>query len=261
MPTAEIAPAPIPETSDLSAERFPHMAVPGFNKLSPERQHVYSEIPPDKFHLVRSALEKEIAEVSETREEDERSDTEDYQASTIETKAIPRRDQANTAIDTYHRAESGDPEAKKDLLDAKKELLGKEPSDDDIFKTILEDQGGVFDNSLVLDVALSDTETQQHQDVLDMFKEFRGDLASVDAAIKPKQQIDLFIELTKGQGDLAERLHFARKALTVLTASGERSLFVGLSNMHVLSGDEIVPSGVKALRKMADAPIVIPNQT
>jgi|GEM_PF-3403499 len=245
---------------ELATERFAHFDIPDFEKLSPEKQNLYLKIPASHLEASRPIIEREIAKISEAGERREGGQTETFQSNTIESTALPRRDQANAAIDTYHRAEAGDPEAKKDLLDAKKELLGEDPSDDEIFQTVLEDQGGVFDNSLVLEVALSDTETQQHQDVLDMFKEFRGELSSVDAAIKPKQQIDLFIELTKGQGGLAERMHFARKALTVLTASGERNLFEGLTELHILSDDEIALSGVNTLRKIADAPAVILNR-
>ena len=251
MPSAELVPAPQPEMQEAAAERFPHFGIPGFEKLPRAAQDRYLKIPADKLDAVRPLIMSKIEEFAEGSDKKSSGETETSQSSAIESTALPRRDQANTAIDTFHRAETGDPQAKKDLLDAKKELLGEEPSDDDIFQTMLVDQGGLFDNSLVLDVALSDTETQQHQDVLDMFKEFRGDLASVDEAIKPAQQIELFIELTKGQGDLAERMDFARKALTVLTASGERNLFKGLSSFHVLSGDEIMSSGVETLRKMA----------
>jgi len=244
---------------EIAAERFPHFGIPGFEKLPTVTQNLYLKIPANRLEGVRPVIEKEIAKLNSNEEIRGTGQTKTAEAGNIESTALPRRDQAYAAIDTFHRAEAGDPQAKKDLLDAKKELLGEEPSDDDIFQTMLIDQGGLFDNSLVLDVALSDTETQQHQDVLDMFKEFRGDLASVDEAIKPAQQIELFIELTKGQGDLAERMDFARKALTVLTASGERNLFKGLSSFHVLSGDEIMSSGVETLRKMADTHAAIPS--
>ena len=261
MPSAELAPVPQPEMQELATERFPHFGIPGFERLPRETQDRYLKIPADKLDAARPIIEEKIRANNAEMSLKTNGQTETSQAAAIESTALPRRDQANAAIETYHRAEAGDPQAKKDLLDAKKELLGDEPSDDDIFQTMLEDEGGVIDNSLVLEVALSDTETQQHQDVLDMFKEFRGDLASVDTAIKPKQQIELFIELTKGQGDLAERMFFARKALTVLTASGTRNLSEGLSSLHVLSGDEIISNGVKDLRKMADAPTVVPDQT
>jgi len=118
---------------------------------------------------------------------------------------------------------------------------------------MLEDQSGMFDNNLVLEVALSDSETQQHQDVLDLYKEFRGDLASVDEVIKPAQQIELFIELTKGGGTLAERAHLARQALTVLTDRGHRNLRDGLKEFGVLGSGAILDSGVKKLREMADS--------
>ena len=259
MPSAELAPVPQQEMQEVSTERFPHFGIPGFEKLPKESQDVFLKIPVAQLDAARPIIEAKIRANSTEVNLETDGENETSQSSAIESTALPRRDQANTAIDTFHRAEAGDPQTKKDLLDAKKELLGEEPSDDDIFQTMLEDEGGVFDNSLVLDVALSDTETQQHQDVLDMFKEFRGDLASVDEAIKPAQQIELFIELTKGQGDLAGRMDFARKALTVLTASGERNLFKGLSSFHVLSGDEIMSSGVETLRKMADVHAALPG--
>lgn len=65
------------------------------------------------------------------------------------------------------------------------------------------------------------------------------------------QQIELFIELTKGGGTLAERMFFSRKVLTVLTANGERNLFKGLTDMHVLSGGEVLKSGVDTLKALS----------
>ena len=257
MSSTEIAPAPI-QTESLS-ERFPHLAVLGFETLKPERQAFYSAIPPDKFHLVQSTLEKEILGTQENSKERNEGETETFQASTIENTARPKKEQANTAIETFHRAENGDPEAKKDLLDQKKELLGEEPTDDEIFQTMLEDQSGMFDNNLVLEVALSDSETQQHQNVLDLYKEFRGDLASVDEVIKPAQQIELFIELTKGGGTLAERAHFARQALTVLTDRGHRNLRDGLNEFGVLGSGALLDSGVKNLREMASTSQMMPE--
>jgi len=255
--SAEIA--SITTQEEALTERFPHLSVPGFDKLPPDRQEFFAAISPDKFHLVRSVLEKEIAGSSEIKEEHEQCDEEDYQANTIDSIARPKKEQANTAIETFHRAANGDPEAKKDLLDQKKELLGEEPSDDEIFQTMLEDQSGMFNNNLVLEVALSDADTQQHQSVLDLYKEFRGDLASVDEAISPKQQIDLFIELTKGGGNLPNRMFLARKALTVLTSNGTRNLSLGLRNFHVLDGNGILQDGVDKLRGMADSREVTPD--
>ena len=92
---------------------------------------------------------------------------------------------------------------------------------------------------------------QQHQNGLDLYKEFRGDLVSVDEVIKPAQQIELFIELTKGGGTLAERAHFARQALTVLTDRGHRNLRDGLKEFGVLGYGGLLQSGVKSLREMA----------
>lgn len=251
MPSAELTPAPHDEIMEASAERFPHFSIPGFEKLPPETQNLYLKIPASHLDASRHIIEREIAKVSEGSEVVSAGEAETFQSSAIESTALPRRDQANNAIDTYHRAEAGDPQAKKDLLDAKKELLGEEPSDDDIFQTILETQSGnPFAQDTVLETMLSDEQAQAHQDVLDMFKEFRGDLASVDDAINPAQQIELFIELTKGGGALSNRMFFARKALTTLTASGERTLFKGLTDLHVLDSGEILQSGVEKLREL-----------
>jgi len=97
---------------------------------------------------------------------------------------------------------------------------------------------------------LSDSEAQAHQYVLNLFKEFRGDMASVDDALKPKMQIDLFLELTKGHGTLAERQHFARQALTMLTERGHRNLRDELKEYGVLGDGGILNQGVDKLRKL-----------
>jgi len=253
MQSAELAPVPQPEMQKLAAERFPHFGIPGFEKLPTETQNLYLKIPADRLDASRSIIEREIAKAHETSEKLDQSEAKSSQGINIETVADNREAQSETAIETFRRAENGDPQAKKDLLDAKKELLDEEPSDDDIFQTILETQSGnPFAQDTVLETMLSDEQAQAHQDVLNLFKEFRGDLASVDDAIKPVQQIDLFLELTKGGGTLAERMFFVRKVLTVLTASGERDLFDGLSNLHVLSGGEITKSGVEKLKELTD---------
>lgn len=260
MPSAELAPAPQPEMQEIAAERFPHFGIPGFEKLPRETQNLYLKIPADRLEAARPLIENEIAKNANGSEVISAGEAETSQSSAIESTAIPRKAQSLDAIETFHRAESGDPEAKKELMDQKKELLGEEPTDDEIFQTILEtNSSNPFAQDTAMEVMLSDSEAQAHQDVLDLFKEFRGDLASVDDALKPQQQIDLFIELTKGQGTLAERMFFARKALTILTGSGERNLFEGLTSLHVLSSGEIAPSGVKALLKMADTPAVAPS--
>ena len=238
---------------ELAAERFPHFGIPGFEKLPKEAQDRYLKIPASKLDVARPLIISKIEEFSEGSDKKSDGETETFQSSTIVNIARPKKEQANTAIETFHRAENGDPEAKKDLLDQKKELLGEEPSDNEIFQTMLEDQSGMFDNNLVLEVALSDSETQQHQDVLDLYKEFRGDMASVDEALKPAQQIDLFIELTKGGGNLSNRMLLARKALTVLTTNGTRNLSEGLKAEGVFMGDGILDSGVSRLRTMASS--------
>lgn len=246
-------PAPQTEMQEVAAERYPHFGIPGFEKLPHEAQDRYLKIPAEMLDKARPLIEVKITEYSEVHQEEIFAQTAKAEGKTEEMTATNRETQANTAIETFHRAEAGDPKAKKDLLDAKNELFGEEPTDDDIFQTMLEDQGGMFDNSLVLEVALSDADTQQHQDVLDLFKEFRGDMASVDEVIKPAQQIDLFIELTKGGGTLTERMFFVRKVLTVLTSNGTRNLSEGLKAEGVYTGDGILQSGVSRLRTMASS--------
>lgn len=235
---------------EVSTERFPHFGIPGFEKLPRETQDLYLKIPADRLEAVRPIIENEITKTVEGKSEEDDAQSEKAEAQSEETTAANREAQSSAAVETFHRAENGDPDAKKDLMDAKKELLGEEPSDDEIFQTILEDQSGLFDNETVLEVALSDEETQQHQDVLNLFKEFRGDLPSVDAAIPPAEQIELFIQLTKAQGNLAERMHFARQALTALTASGKRSLFEGMTEFHILDGGKVSETGVDKLKTM-----------
>ena len=212
------------------------------------------------MNLVRPAIEKEIARIEDASEVRQDGESEQYRASTVETSALSRRAQANDAINTFRRAQQGDPEAQDDLNDLKKELLDEEPTDEEIFRTILRDQSGnPFAQDLTLEVMLTDEQAQAHQDVLDLFKDFRGGAASVDSVIKPKQQIDLFLKLTEGGGSLTERMFFARKALTVLTDHGNRSLFEGLHTFHLLDGADVVASGVEQLKAATTASPVVPN--
>lgn len=253
MPSAEIAPAPNYETPDRHADQFPHYGIPGFEKLPLEARARYLKIPPAMLDRARPLIEAAIAEYAEGSQDVAEGQSVHHEAETMEALATTRIAQTNSAIETFHRAAQGDPDAKKDLLDMKKELLDEEPSDDDVFQTILETQSGnPFAQDTVLEVMLTDEQAQAHQDVLDLFKEFRGDLASVDDALKPNQQIDLFIELTKGQGSLTERMFFVRKALNVVTVGGQRNLFEGLKELGVLNGRELSEGGVKNLKELTD---------
>jgi len=254
MPSPEFAPAPNTEMIDAPVERFPHFGIPGFEKLPKEAQDRYLKIPADKLDRVRPLIMSKIAEFSEGENDVDQGETEKAEGEREETTASNRETQTEEAIETFYRAENGDPEAKKDLLDQKKELLGEELTDDDIFNTILEtNSSNPFAQDLTLEVMLSDEEAQAHQDVLDLFKEFRGDMASVDDALKPKMQIDLFLELTKGHGSLAEREHFARQALTMLTDRGHRNLRDGLKEFHVVDSGGILKEGVTKLRRTANS--------
>jgi len=246
----------------MLAVRFPHFGIPGFERLPKEAQDRYLKIPADKLDSVRPLIMSKIAEFSEGEKDTETAEAEKAEGRREEAVADNRVSQSETAIETFHRAENGDAQAKKDLLDQKKELLKEEPSDDEIFQTILDSQSSnPFAQDTVLEVMLSDEEAQAHQDVLDLFKEFQGDLASVDDALKPKQQIDLFLELTKGGGNLANRTFFVRQALTVLTANGQRNLRTGLQEIGVLDGSNLLQSGVTNLKKLTDRNQGIPSHS
>ena len=98
---------------------------------------------------------------------------------------------------------------------------------------------------------LTDAEASATRDVLDLFKEFRGDLPSVDDALNPKQQIDFFTLVTKGRGSLPERMDFARKVLEFVTHDGQESLFEGLTEYGALNGLELNENVIEVLCKRA----------
>ena len=100
---------------------------------------------------------------------------------------------------------------------------------------------------------LTDEQAEAYQDVLKLFKEFRGNLASVDDALSPKQQIELFKQVTKGRGSLPERMVFARKALELVTDKGQTNLFEALTERGALKHGEL---NEKAIRAIADATAV-----
>ncbi|MBL4692861.1 MAG: hypothetical protein JKY92_05975 [Magnetovibrio sp.] len=75
----------------------------------------------------------------------------------------------------------------------------------------------------------------------------------MDEAISPEQQIDLFIEITKGNGSLPNRTFLARQSLTVLTANGTRNLSVGLKEFGILGDGTLLESGVDKLRQIASS--------
>jgi hypothetical protein len=254
MPGADFMPAPQPEMQEVATERFPHFGIPGFEKLPPDIQQTFLHIPATRLEAARPIIEEKIrANVAENAiESNGQADT--FQSDSLKISARTRETQATSAIDSFHRAERGDPDAKKELEDHKKEMFDEEPDDEDIFKTILESESGnPFAQDLVMETMLSDPEAKATQKVLDLFKDFRGDLPSVDDALSPKLQIELFTLLTKGKGLFRERLDFARKALEALTGDGTIDIFNGLQNLMILNDGEIAENGVKQLQKLTDA--------
>lgn len=131
-------------------------------------------IPAEHLDRARPLIENEIARLSESANEERIGEQEKHQADTLGSKARAKEVQTNTAIETFHRAETGDPKARALLLDQTRELLGEEPRDDDLFDTILENEtGNPLAQDTVLEVALSDEKAEAYQKVLDVFDEFR----------------------------------------------------------------------------------------
>ena len=134
------------------------------------------------------------------------------------------------------------------MLDQKRELSGEELDDDEIFTTLLESQSSnPFAQDTVLEVMLSDEQAEAHQDVLDLFNEFRGDLPSADDALNPEFQIRLFLKLTESGGALSDRLFLLRQMLGVITDHGRLNLFTGLHNQDVLKDGELDETAIKAM--------------
>ncbi|WP_413207491.1 hypothetical protein [Rhodospirillum sp. A1_3_36] len=253
MSTAERGPNRNTETEEAFSERPPHFDIPGFEKLPTETQSLYLRIPAAALDNARPTIEREIAALkpADAIERDGQADigTGKAEAAT----ATVRETQAVAAIDAFHRAETGDPDAKKELEDHKKELLGEEPDDADIFRTILESESSdPFAQDTAMEVMLSDEQAAETQTVLDLFQDFRGDLPSADDALPPKLQIDLFLKLTKGKGLFRERMDFARAALGVATDDGKRNLFEGLSQTGVLEHRDLCDPAIDALRAGTD---------
>ena len=198
----------------------------------------------------RPLIEAKIAEYADGAQDKIKGRSDVTEANRIDIVATTRVAQADDAIAAFHRAESGDPEARKDLEDHKKELLEEEPDDEDIFRTILENESSdPFAQDQAMEVMLSDAEAEETQKVLDLFQDFRGDLPSADDALPPKKQIRLFLLLTKGKGLPIERRAFAREALTMATDDGRRNLFEGLTGCDVLEHRDLSEPAIEALRK------------
>lgn len=237
---------------EVATERFPHFGIPGFEQLPPNIQQRFLRIPPSHLEAARPTIEARIKEATiENREEaDGQAEVGSGHADLAHEQV--RETQALAAIDTFHRAEKGDKEAQKDLQDAKKELLGEEPSDEDIFKMMLENESGdPFAQDMIIEIMLSDETSEAHQKVLDLFKDYRGDLASVDDALSPKMQIEFFTKLTKGQGSFRERLEFAEKTLEWIMSGDTDNLFEGLHARNILDGTELNDHAIESLQKGA----------
>ena len=237
---------------ESTRELLPQFRIPGFETLPPERQQAFLRIPPSHLDAARSIIEAEISREREISGKEGGGQAEVGSGHADLAHEQVRETQALAAIDTFHRAEKGDEEAKKDLQDVKKELLGEEPSDKDIFKMMLENESGdPFAQDMIIEIMLSDETSEAHQKVLDLFKDYRGDLASVDDALSPKRQIEFFTKLTKGQGSFRERLEFAEKTLEWIMSGDTDNLFEGLHARNILDGTELNDHAIESLQKGA----------
>ncbi|MBF0246800.1 MAG: hypothetical protein HQL36_01810 [Alphaproteobacteria bacterium] len=136
------------------------------------------------------------------------------------------------------------------MQDAKKEMFDEEPSDEDIFKLMLENESDPFAQDTIIEILLSDETSEAHQKVLDLFKVYRGDLASVDAALRPELQIEFFTKLTKGQGSFRQRLEFAEKTLEWVMLNAA-NLFLAFRARKILDGPELNDKAIEDLQKGA----------
>ena len=135
------------------------------------------------------------------------------------------------------------------MKDHAKELLDEELDEEDVLTTLLKTSSSdPFAQDMALEIILSDAEAREAQKVFNLFKEFRGDLPSVDDALKPRQQLDLFVHLTSGQGDLPQRHVFARTALETLI-DGHDNLFEALTAHKILKSGELAEDAIEEARK------------
>lgn len=222
-------------------EQLPHFSIQGFELLNVEQRRLFLNIPPSHLEAARPMIEREIQAAKENRNLGHEGLTEIGAGENEREYASAQEYKANIAIDTFHRAEKGDPQAKKDLLDQKKELFGEEPNDEELFKTILESESSdPFAQDMAMEVLLTDREAETTQKVFDLFKNYRGDLASVDDALPASEQLVLFLALSKGQGSLRRRFDFVETVLDQITKDGTVNLFEALNERKLLKDHRLV---------------------
>ena len=255
MPQAETFPSPRQERPEASVEAGAHFAIPGFETLSAERQQQFLRIPAAVLDQARPLIEAEIAAMRPVDQQEHEGHAVSGAGRAERASATSHETQANTAIDTFRRAERGDAKAQRDLKDHAKELLDEELDEEDVLTTLLKTSSSdPFAQDMALEIILSDAEAREAQRVFDLFKDFRGDLPSVDDALKPRQQLDLFVHLTSGQGDLPQRHIFARTALETLI-DGHDNLFEALTAHGILKSGELAEDAITAFcQSLKDTP-------
>ncbi len=250
-----VAPAPHPETPHPEApeartEELPHLDIPGFEKLPPEAQDRYLKIPVGMLDRARPLIMAKIAEYSDGERERHDGEADQSQAETQEVVAASREAQTANAIDTYLRAARGDPKAAEDLMDAQRELLGKEPKDADIWEVVFENHSSnVLAGDQKPDEWLELYQQLRMQEVADLFDEFRGSAASADDVLKPTVQVALFEKLTEHQSCFPEKLHHMRAVLEAITDNHATGLRAAVDKWNLVSNDTLLEENVMAVNR------------
>jgi len=241
---------PPSSSAESAQERLPQFNITGFELLNAQKQKLFLNIPPNYIEASKPTIEREIQSARERLKTKDALIGEKGVGVNKFTSAKLREDKATFAIETFHRAEQGDPQAQKDLSDHKKEVLGEKNSDEEIFKTILENESSdPFKQDMVLETMLSDREAKTSQKVFDLFKGYRGDLASVDDALPASEQLDLFLVLSKGQGSLNRRFDFVETVLDFVTKEGTVNLFEALKGFNLLKEGHLIKPRLEEIVK------------
>ena len=116
------------------------------------------------------------------------------------------------------------------------------------FKTILESEStDPLEQDQVMEVLLSDEEAETAQKVFDLFKKYRGNLASVDDALPASEQLTFFLKLSKGRGGLQNRFDFIEKVLDHITQEGVVNLDTALSQLGLLKECRLIEPRLKEM--------------
>lgn len=228
----------------------PHFRIPGFEKLSLDRQQFYLQIPGDQLHLAEPIITNEIEKTVEADDHNQKG-AERKGSGKIETdEGTNQARMADQAIETWHRASSGDSKAAEDLMDAKRELLGKEPDDAEIWEVVFQTHSS--------NLGAEDHETGEWmdiyqqlrtQEVADLFNEFRGSAKTADEVIKPELQMELFDKITEIRDIFHDKLLYMRKVLETITGNSTKGLQLAIRDWHLTGNGTVLEDNVKVLNQ------------